>query len=223
MTITPDKIIKSSRRTIALEVEKSGELVVRAPFYVSKKEISKFIEKNIRWIAKRKIEMYELAKKIKPKKFKEGETFWYLGQEYPLSIVEQQRTAIDLDTKFRISEARIPNALKLFENWYRKEAKSLFPDRIDYYTSQMNLKYKNIRISGAKTRWGSCSHDNNLNFTWRLIMAPLEIIDYVVVHEVCHIKQKNHSKKFWDLVGEVVPDYKEKRKWLREKGDYLVL
>lgn len=103
----------------------------------------------------------------------------------------------------------------------KQRASAIIPQRVELYSQQTGIKYNKIRISNARRRWGSCSAKGNLNFSWRLALAPLEVIDYVVVHELAHIIHKNHSKKFWKLVAAIYPNYKLCRKWLRDKGRLL--
>ncbi len=105
--------------------------------------------------------------------------------------------------------------------WYRKQARQLITARVKHYADLLGLNVNKIRISNARKRWGSCSAKNNLSFTWRLILAPLEIIDYVVIHELMHIFEKNHSRRFWARVEEFYPDYRKIRKWLKQNSQLL--
>ena len=109
------------------------------------------------------------------------------------------------------------------EKRYREAAKEYFPKRADYYAQQLGVTYDRIRIANQKTRWGSCSSKGTLSFNWRLMLAPPKVLEYVVVHEVCHLKEMNHSPGFWKLVEEFMPDYKEYKKWLKENGNTLQL
>ena len=109
------------------------------------------------------------------------------------------------------------------EKRYRQAAKDYIPKRVDYYASEIGVSYERIRIAEQKTRWGSCSSKGTLSFNWKLMLAPPKVLDYVVVHELCHIKEMNHSPRFWKLVEEIMPDYKEDRKWLKENGNTLQL
>ncbi len=109
------------------------------------------------------------------------------------------------------------------EKRYREAAKEYIPKRADYYAKQLDVSYERIRIAEQKTRWGSCSSKGTLSFNWKLMLAPPAVLDYVVVHEVCHLKEMNHSPRFWKLVEELMPDYKECRKWLKENGNTLQL
>lgn len=109
------------------------------------------------------------------------------------------------------------------EKRYREAAKEYFPKRADYYASLLGVTYERVRIAEQKTRWGSCSSKGTLSFNWKLMLAPPKVLDYVVIHEVCHLKEMNHSPHFWKLVEEFMPDYKEYRKWLKENGNTLQL
>ncbi len=112
---------------------------------------------------------------------------------------------------------------KRLEAIYRKAAREYFPKRVSHYARMLGVTYGKISIRDQKTRWGSCSSEGNLSFNWRLILAPPDVLDYVVIHELCHRKEMNHSKEFWALVESHMPEYKERRKWLRENGNNLTL
>jgi hypothetical protein len=155
------------------------------------------------------------------KSFVDGDEFLYLGKPYKLKIVDWQERPLVFQDIFRLSRGEIGQAKDLFEEWYKKKAFELIFERVLYFASIFSLKYNQIKISKASKRWGSCSSKKNLNFNWRLIMAPTPIIDYVVIHELSHLVEQNHSKKFWRLVEQIMPDYKEHKKWLRDNGTQL--
>lgn len=104
----------------------------------------------------------------------------------------------------------------------KRRARQMLTERADYFSERYDLSYKSIRLSSARTRWGSCGHENNLNFNWVIMFAPPEVIDYLVAHELAHTKYKNHQKSFWELVARMHPEYRQSRKWLRENA-YLLL
>jgi len=110
-----------------------------------------------------------------------------------------------------------------FTKWYKERAGEVISRRVQEYAQKYNFMPRQVKINSARTRWGSCSSNGTLNFTWRLVMAPLEVIDYVVIHELSHLRVRDHSRKFWKVVEAVDPEYKKKRKWLRENGDKLNL
>ena len=152
------------------------------------------------------------------KQFLPNETFLFLGKEFPLEIVKGQKAALILDTHFKLAEWAQGKAEQVFQNWYREQARQILPRRVHLFANQHNLQYQKIRIGSARTRWGSCSAKGALSFSWRLILTPMEVVDYIVIHELAHTLIHNHSKRFWNRVEKFLPDYKERRKWLRTNG-----
>ena len=221
--VTIDEIIRSKRKSIALIVERDGRLVVRAPRQVSQELIHTFVKEKENWIIKKQLEFKSTHLKFTPKKFMEGESFWYLGKLYPLTFGEHFKPRLFLDESFVLSRTAQPQARTIFERWYREQARQVIVGRVDYYAAKYNFTYNQIKITSARTRWGSCSTRGILSFAWRLIMSSLDVVDYVVVHELVHLHEHNHSRDFWSGVEEIVPDYKEKVKWLKVNGYLLTL
>lgn len=222
LSIVVDEIVRSKRKTIALIVRADGSLLVRAPLRASDQSIREFVAGNVQWIQKKQAQIRTAAPQL-PKGYVPGEQFNFLGNSYPLEIVEDQKKPLLLDGTFKLATSAQANAASVFEHWYRDRARRILPERVQYYASRHGFQYKKIGITGARTRWGSCSATGSLNFSWRLILAPVEAVDYVVVHELVHTKIHNHSRKFWKHVEQVMPDYKERRKWLRQNGGPLLL
>ncbi len=214
--IKVDRIIKSDRKTVAIRVLSDGTVEVRAPKSISDVELDVIIASKEAWIKKKLAELTAQNSKIKEHKFADGELFLYLGHEYKLKLVDKQNVPLKLHGSFLLSRAYLPFARQLFINWYTNRAYEKIGERLKHYSEIMGLKYKKMGITGAQRRWGSCSTEGSINFSYRLVMAPIEVIDYVVVHELAHIKHPNHSKKFWATVEAVIPDYKEREKWLKE-------
>jgi predicted metal-dependent hydrolase len=217
-----NQIIRSKRKTIALIIKPDGSLVVRAPLQTADGVIMKFIRNNTNWIERKQAEA-RAARSLELKQYCAGEMFLYLGNPYPLEIVKEQKKPLLLEASFQLAEAAHPEAALAFERWYRNRAKHILTERVNVFASQYDLHYKGIKITSARTRWGSCSANGSLNFSWRLILAPMEAVDYVVVHELVHTVCHNHSKRFWKKVEEILPDYRERRKWLRNNGQRLSL
>jgi hypothetical protein len=217
---------KKRKRTISLRVTTDRRIVIRAPHKTPLEEIDRFFQTKTEWAKKKLSEMENSAGKNagKPIAFLPGERFLYLGEWYPLEIKDTNggKTPLSLSwSAFVLDEKRTDQAKDLFIRWYKEEAKRLFIERVNYYSNNFGFSPKGIGITSAQYRYGSCSPDNKLSFSWRLIMSPLTVIDYVIIHELMHIKEKNHSERFWALVESTMPDYKKHRHWLRENGHIL--
>jgi predicted metal-dependent hydrolase len=216
---------RKRRKTISLHIKEDGEIVVYAPYHTPKGEIEEFLKERESWIVK-KISEQEKSTREAEKAFIPGEKFLYLGEWYPLEIGDNHHKDHPLKLsfgKFILDKDYIEEAKDLFIQWYKREAKEKIVRRIDYYSNRLQLFPKGTKITSAKYRWGSCSRDNRLSFSWRIIMAPLSIIDYILIHELVHIKEKNHSKRFWSYLESVLPEYRKPRLWLKKNGHSLQL
>ena len=183
----PYKLVRSRRRSIALMISSDATLVVRAPIFVSRSRIESLIERKKDWISKH----LERKRQVKTGAKKE---LLFLGEANPMAFESREKMVA----------------------WYRKQAREILTQRMEYWSTLSGWQFKSMSINGARTRWGSCGPKNSINFSWRLVMAPMHVVDYVVVHELAHTVVKNHSRKFWEAVAGVMPDYKERRRWLRE-------
>ena len=216
------KIIKSFRKSLSMKIDESWELIVKVPRFVSNKKIEEFIDKHRNWIEEKKQLVLSRIKN-----YSHGEKFYYFWEEYEL-IYSWDSKKIDFDwINFYLNIDCKKDAKILFEKFYKKKAKIYIKNRLDFISKKYDLKYNKFRITSAKTRWGSCSNHKNINFSYRLIMSPIIAIDYVIVHELAHLKEMNHSKNFRDLVKEMTLwlypwDYKIHKKWLKEHGGKMV-
>lgn len=213
------RIIRSNRKSISLEITPEGKLIVRAPHKVSDAQIKAIVAQKAGWVIKHQIRLAKVQRQ--PKKFIPGETFWYLGKQYPLILTDRKTPPLELDGAFYLARRAQENAKSIFIEWYRTETRLITRQLVDRYISQYNFKVNNIRITSAKTRWGSCSSRGNLNFTYRLSMAPIPAIEYVVAHELAHLNVRNHGQDFWDEVARIYPNYKTPRTWLKQNGARL--
>ncbi len=222
MGIEINQLIRSRRRTIALIVERDGSLTVRAPKRAALKDIQFFIQQKADWIIRTREKLKSTVEPAK-KQYVEGEKFPFLGNEYELKLVRPQRPALKFDQGFYLGRTAQKRGEALFMRWYKGRAFLVISERVNLFAARYGFLPKQVRITSAKTRWGSCSPDGTLNFTWRLVMAPLDVIDYVVAHELAHLRVKSHSRRFWKAVEGIFPDHKAQRKWLREHGERLTL
>lgn len=156
--------------------------------------------------------------------YKNGIILPYLGQEYILEVrvyrSYQKPGVMEEGRKLVVLTARPDGAVveKAVREWYAARAKQIIEARVERYCREMGETVGAVRIKNVKSRWGSCSSKRNLNFNWRLVMAPMEVLDYVVVHELCHLREMNHSASFWALVRNVLPDYEARSEWLKTCG-----
>jgi len=217
------KIIRSKRKTIALQIIDDATLIVRAPFDVSEETIKRVVAKHIKWIEQKKKEILTRDPKFKPKEFVNGEGFLYLGRYYKLTIVKEQEQPLIFNNGFFLLRDYQPVAKQLLIDWYKERAYEKISQRVEWYAKKGGFVFNKINITNANKRWGSCSLKGNLNFSWRLIMAPISVIDYVVVHELCHLEERNHSRRFWIKVKMLMPNYETSRDWLKNYGYLLRL
>jgi len=222
--ITIDKIIRSDRRSIGIEIGRDASVIVRAPKKTPLTAIEKIVSEKRGWITEKQRIMQERLESIPDRKFANGETFPLLGKEYPLFVTEIAMPHLSFSGyRFILKKRYQPQARRLFFVWYRKKASEIIPPRVEHYSRLHSIPYKKINISWAASRWGSASSQGTLSFSWRLVMAPISVIDYVVVHELAHLVEQNHSRRFWDRVSEMYPTYQKARQWLLDNGHRLTL
>jgi predicted metal-dependent hydrolase len=222
MSISIDRLVRSRRKTIALVIERDGNLTVRVPLKMAEVRIRAFVETHADWINKNQAKVRG-SLPVSPKRYVEGEKFLYLGKSYPLTIVPRQRSALTFTGEaFRMAKSASPKAAEFFLRWYKEQATLLLFERVLTLAKEHGFKYQKLRISSARTRWGSCSSLGTLSFTYRLVMAPPQVVDYVVLHELVHTQIRNHSKTFWNTLAELMPDYKQRLAWLKKNGKYLM-
>ena len=209
-----DSIIRSKRKTVALIITPEAKLVVRAPLRTSAAYIDRLVAEKNAWIRRKITEIRERPVAGK-KRFVEGEEFLFLGKKYPLKITGNPLPGIELSGNLCVSGKTGQEIHALLTGWYKMQAGKIIGDRCLTYAKIVGRTPASVRISPATRRWGSCSSRGTLCFSWRLILAPPEIIDYVIVHELIHLIHHNHSKRFWDTVGSVMPDYRERKNWLK--------
>ncbi len=201
------EVIRSDRRTLVICITKDAKVKVRCNYKTKDTAIKEFVRSKEAWIKKH---LDNISKQtLKPLEY--GSYVLYLGTEY--KIFSTNKESYFDTTAFYINENS--NIYKELEAFYKNKAKEILPEMVHKKESSMGLYAAGIKITSASARWGSCSGKNNLNFPWRLMMAGPEVINYVIVHELAHIKEKNHGIKFWQLVEKFEPDYKIKQEQLR--------
>ena len=216
-------LVRSRRRTIALEVRPDATLVVRVPSRTPLWYVERTLERKASWVQEKLAEARDRLPLLPRHDFLTGERFPYLGRDWPFTVTAFQATPLTFDETagFSLDVSAFDRSEALFESWYRARARAVITARVAHYAGVMGVHPSHVRITGAERRWGSCGAGGTISFAWRLVMAPPEIIDYVVVHELAHLREMNHSVRFWAVVAAAMPDYEVRRRWLRDNGGLL--
>jgi len=214
LTMLSDQIIRSNRKTLSISINERAELIVRAPNRISDQKIQDFINEKENWI-KRNL---AIVKARLEDTVKDKNTLLYLGTLFPLKTDDDAKK-ISFNGKEFVGDLRNKEKTnKSLKTWYKNKFKEVAVPRLFYFAEKHNLQVNQVRIKEQRTLWGSCSSRNNINLNFLLIMAPLKVIDYVIIHELVHTIHKNHSINFWNAVETIMPNYKEAKYWLKENG-----
>lgn len=214
-------LTRSNRKTIAIHITQDARLLVRAPLKAPKAEIDRFVLSKQDWITKHMAMREQTARSKEAFTLSYGDTASFRSEAYPIAIKDGNRVGFDGERFYLppgLSEGEIKRAVVQV---YKMLAKNLLTNKVIDYAKRMKVTPVSVKINSAKTHWGSCSGKNSINFTWRLVMAADDVIEYVVVHELSHIKEHNHSAAFWAAVASVLPDYKERRRGLTALAERL--
>ncbi len=209
-------MIRSRRRTIAIHITKDAEIEVRAPLKARKAEIDRFVMSKSQWISRHLEVMEQRISNRAEFAVSYGDTVPMQGIEYPIIAREESRAGFDGECFFLPQDLPPDEIKSLIVKVYKLVAKKLLTNKVIDYSKEMGVMPAAVKVNSAKARWGSCSGKNSINFSWRLILADDDVIDYVVVHELAHIREHNHSERFWKVVKSVLPDYKERQRKLKE-------
>ena len=215
-------LVRSGRRkTVSIFVERDGSVTVRVPEHLPDAEIEQIVESKRAWIYKHLAEWRDLNTPQVQRDYVGGETFLYLGRRYRLKWVDEQAQPLVLrggyfllrrDPKTQAAPA------EAFKAWYIARGRERIPGRVLYYATQLGVNLRQVRVMELQHRWASCSAKGYLNFHWRCIMAPVSVLDYIIVHELAHLIVPDHSPAFWNEVDKILPDYRERQVWLRMHG-----
>lgn len=210
----------SDRKTVGLIVDRDKRIIVRAPKGMTEEQLRYFIEKKKFWLFK-KIHNPQKSERKSKTEFISGASIMYLGKTYKLDLTKSIQEGICFDGGFKISKYSRNEAFELLKKWYLKRAHEKIVPKTKYHAANLGVKYREIKVSDVKYRWGSCTPRNNLIFNWRLIKAPIPVIEYVIVHELAHLIEPNHTQKFWGIVKVQLPQYEKSKEWLRDNGRIL--
>lgn len=220
--------------SVGYEVRRSGEaveprididirdIVVVLP-EASETDPETLLSENATWVLEKKRKYDSYREKAPERQFEAGATFPYLGASQEV-VVERRSSSAVSGSEFRLAEHHVEqtSVKRALETLYRRQAQRTFENRADHYAAEMGLAYNRIEIRNQRTKWGSCSPTGTLGLNWRLMMAPPDIVDYIIVHELAHLREPNHTEAFWSLVAEHAPDYQAHAEWLNEHSTRLI-
>jgi predicted metal-dependent hydrolase len=218
------EIIRSGRKTADIVVERDGRVLVRAPETIPDERIENIVEAKQYWIYKALAEWRDLNATRVLREYRNGEGFRYLGRSYRLLLVANQEEPLLLRNgrfclrRDLVDRGEVAVAKAAFHDYYIARGLERITQRVNYYSPKVGISPKKIRVCELGNRWASCSPSGGLAFHWKCIMAPQTIIDYIVVHELCHFYHLDHTDAFWNEVDKVLPTYLERKEWLRKNG-----
>lgn len=219
----------AARRTTDIVIERNGQITVRPPLKMTPQQVDETVFSRRMWIYRNLAQWRELNAARVVREWVNGESFLYLGSSYRLLLVEQQDTALQLkDGRFQLLRSVVEKggrtaAQNTFENFLRNKGAPRIAQRVDLYAPKVGVRANQIEVKELGFRWANCLPNGNLQFHWKCLMAPLTVIDYIVVHELCHLRHRDHSATFWNEVDKVLPHYRERQEWLRQRGANLDL
>ncbi len=214
-------LVRSRRKTASIYIERDGQVSILVPDKLTDRQVEALLECKRKWIYKGLAEWQDLNARRVHRDYVNGEGFLYLGRSYRLKLVSDLSEPLMLKDGYfclRTNNVSLPDSDAAFKAFYRAKGAVRIPPRVAYYRAKMDVEPKAVKILDLKHRWASCSPGGNLNFHWKCMMAPLTILDYIVVHELAHLVYPNHTKAFWNELDKVMPDFQERKEWLRVNG-----
>ncbi len=211
------------RKKLAITVERDRRVVVRAPADASDESIERVVREKRLWIYEktRHSQKYEALPHPPGKELVAGESALYLGRNYRIELVEGDGREVRFNRHFLVPSSTAGHRKGSMRDWYVSRARKLILPRVAQHARQLGANFKQAKIVDSRYRWGSCTLHDNINLNWRLIKAPMFVIDYVIVHELAHLIEANHTPRFWNIVRTQVPTTEKARSWLREHGQLL--
>lgn len=218
------EVVRTPRRTADIVIEPDGRVIVRAPEHVPDERIEDIVDAKRLWIYKNLAEWRDLNASRVLREYRNGEGFLYLGRSYRLLLVSDQEVPLVLKGgRFRlrreiVDQGEVPAAKKAFRDYFVSRGRERIAQRVRYFAPKVGVTPGKVDVRDLGNRWASCSPAGNLAFHWKCMMAPARIIDYIVVHELCHFHHLDHSDAFWNEVDKITPDFAERKEWLRKNG-----
>lgn len=219
--ILPDKIIKSTRKTLSLTIKQDGEIIVHAPNKMKDEQINSFLQNKQAWLIKKLSQMKQ--NQDNHSEIIHYQQVLFLGKTYTIKLADVKSVEFMNDLLLVPRKLEQSKVIPAVINFYKKKAKEILIKRLDYLQSIMKIKSGSVKISNSKGRWGSCNSNGVITLNWRVLMLSPACVDYVIVHELCHLIEMNHSKRFWNLVSTFLPNFENQRATIKQFGFLLNL
>jgi hypothetical protein len=221
-------IKRTERSSLGITVERDGTVTINAPLSADLKAIERFVSNKTIWIRQKLAYKSEMNREKVHRDFVSGQGFLYLGKSYRMRLVNNGTVAVEQkgvltplrlhNGYFELLESEKEKAKEHFIKWYRKQTEEQLRVRIPRYEHRIGVSVKDFRVLDLGNRWASCGKKGTLNFSWRIVMAPIQVFDYILVHEMAHMIERGHTKNFWGIVSRVISDYEDHKAWLQVHG-----
>ena len=227
-------VIRSKRRSVSIVIDPNNGVSIRAPFKPSVGVLTKLVEDKTNWVFHKLSELEGFKRRYPEKEYVSGDVLLYLGKNISIHVqpharikkphVSYYKGIFIVNLKEGLTDSQRKNTIKkLMTAWFKERARLIFRQRIEHFSKILGVRPRSMKLTNAKSRWGSCTAKGTVRISWKLIMAPIEILDYVIVHELCHIKRRDHSNEYWKLVTSIIPNWKELRNRLKKESALYTL
>lgn len=213
--VEPNEIIRSNRKTLSVCIDCFGKITVRAPWRCDNERIFAFLREKESWILRQKVKMQGAGIQLPPDNLN-GYELLLLGEKHRIVLTQERYIRFEPNAKMIYLPEK--KGKERLVQWLKENAKRIFSELTTRRAKEMQTAFSSVSVTSARSKWGCCTFDNAIRYSFRLLYVPRDVMDYVIVHELAHTRQKNHSSAFWKEVEKWKPDYKQKRKWLKEHG-----
>jgi predicted metal-dependent hydrolase len=223
MQLDYNVVYSPHRKTLTITVERDRSVVVKAPTGTSLEKIDRVIESRKLWLYEKTHHSQKYLPPLHPpgKELVNGESLLYLGRSYRLELIDTNEAIALVNDRFLVPSNLIDRQGTVFRDWYIQQAKETILPRVQYYAERLDVLFNEAKIADSKYRWGSCTPKNNVIFNWRLIKAPMSVINYVIIHELTHLLETNHTPRFWGVIKSQIPHMEKAKQWLKVNGSLL--
>lgn len=224
MELNYSVVYSSNRKKLTITVERDRSVIVKAPTGTQTEKIRQIVESRKQWLYEKINHSQKYKQPLHPpgKELVNGESLPYLGRNYRLEMVDRDDSLIQFtNNRFLVPKSNVDKRGSVFKDWYIQKANEKILPRVQCHADRLGVTFNLAKITDSKYRWGSCTPNDNVTFNWRLVKAPMVVIDYVIVHELTHLIEANHTTRFWNIVKAQIPNMEKAKQWLKDNGEML--